>query len=173
MKHGKENRSCADMNFSTMMRNPYSDSLEVRVLSATPLELVTMLYDGAVDAVRSARAHLAAGNIHGRSRSITKAVNILIELSRSLNREAGGELSERLAGLYHFMRKSLLDANFRQTDDGLAITEKLLVSLREAWSAVSAQPTVAGSAAEEPVTAAAFQWAVMGEASLPSRHWNA
>jgi len=120
-----------------MLANPYADSLELRISSATPLELVTILYDGAIDAVRSAREHLASGEIYLRSRAVTKAVNILIELSRSLNMEAGGELSRRLSGLYDFMQRSLLDANFRQTDEGLATTEKLLTELREAWAALS------------------------------------
>jgi flagellar secretion chaperone FliS len=128
----------ADMGVrKPMLHNPYADSLETRISSATPLELVTILYDGAIEAVRAARGHLASGEIHLRSNAITKTVNILIELSRSLNMEAGGELSKRLAGLYDFMQRSLLDANFRQTDEQLATTERLLVSLREAWATLS------------------------------------
>jgi flagellar secretion chaperone FliS len=128
----------ADMGVrKPMLDNPYADSLETRISSATPLELVTILYDGAIDAVRAARGHLASREIHLRSKAITKAVNILIELSRSLNLEAGGELSKRLAGLYDFMQRSLLEANFRQTDEELATTERLLVALREAWATLS------------------------------------
>jgi flagellar protein FliS len=162
-----------------MQDNPYSKSLEARILSATPLELVVILYDEAINAVRAARAHLASKNILARGRAVSKAVSILIELSRSLNFDAGdGELSKRLAGVYAFMRSSLLDANLRQTDDGLATTERLLVSLREAWFAVSAQPSsisAAPSAAPEtPVTTApAFPWGVISEAMSPSRCWNA
>jgi flagellar protein FliS len=129
-----------------MLDNPYADSLETRISSATPLELVTILYDGAIEAVRSARGYLASGEIQLRSRAITKAVNILIELSRSLNLEVGGELSKRLAGLYDFMQQSLLDANFRQTDEGLATTESLLVSLREAWATLSHRTSPAAPA---------------------------
>jgi len=145
-----------------MTDNPYSKSLEARILAATPLELVVILYDEAISAVRAARSHLAAGNIRQRSRSVSRAVGILIELSRSLNFDAGGELSTRLAGIYGFMRDTLLEANFRQTDDGLATTEGLLVSLREAWSTVSAQamPT-------------SFPWGTVHEAQTESRSWSA
>jgi flagellar secretion chaperone FliS len=165
----------ADMVVSAMQENPYSQSLEARVLSATPMELVVILYDEAIQAVRAARTHLASKNFHARGRAVSKAVSILLELSRSLNFEAGDrELSKRLAGVYEFMRSSLLEANFRQTEDGLATTERLLVSLREAWFAVSAQPSSSSSAPETPVTAApAFPWGVIGDAMSPSRCWSA
>lgn len=163
------------MVVSAMQDNPYAKSLEARVLSATPLELVVILYDEAINAVRAARTHLASKNIHARGRAVSKAVSILLELNRSLNFEAGGgELSKRLAGVYGFMRSSLLEANFRQTDDGLETTERLLVSLRDAWFAVSAQPSPSSdvpSAAHE--TPPAFPWGVISEAMSPSRCWSA
>jgi len=156
-----------------MPDNPYSDSLEARVLSATPLELVTMLYDGALNAVRAARAQLRSGDIPGRGRSVAKAVNILIELSQSLNFEAAGELSKRLDTVYRFMRHSLLDANFRQTDEGLAATESLLVSLREAWYAVSTSQPAVADVPETAGTIPALPWGAIRETSSPSRYWSA
>jgi flagellar secretion chaperone FliS len=166
------------MVVSAMQDNPYAKSLEARVLSATPLELVVILYDEAINAVRAARAHLASKNIHARGRAVSKAVSILLELSRSLNFEAGGELSKRLSGVYKFMRSSLLEANYHQTDDGLATTERLLVSLREAWFAVSAEPSSASAApsvaAETAATAApTLPWGVIGETMSTSRCWSA
>jgi len=155
------------------MDNPYSKSLEARILAATPLELVVILYDEAISAVRAARGHLAAGNIRERSRSVSKAVNILIELSRSLNFDAGGELSLRLAGVYGFMRNTLLEANFRQTDDGLATTEKLLMSLREAWSTVSDQSMSASAARAVASLPAGFPWGTVHDAQPESRSWSA
>lgn len=135
-----------------MYENPYGTSLEARVLAATPLELVALLYDGAVEAVQAARRHLAQGNIVERGRAVAKAVKILTELYHSLNRQPADELSKRLAGLYDYMQRTLLDANFRQTDEGFAETERLLKTLREAWAQVSSQP-VPQSPVTEPVHA--------------------
>lgn len=162
------------MVFSAMKENPYAKSLEARILAATPLELVVILYDEAINAVRAARAHLAAGNIRARSRSVSKVISILIELDRSLNFEAGGELSKRLAGIYAFMRSSLTEANVRQTDEGLATTERLLVSLREAWFTVSSQSAPAPTSTEAPALEnAAFQWGAMAETVSATRSWSA
>ena len=157
-----------------MQNNPYANSLETRILSATPLELVVILYDEAIDAVRAARGHLAAGNIRARSRSISRATCILIELERSLNLEAGGELSRRLAGVYYFMRSSLTEANVRQSDEGLAATEKLLLSLREAWGAIAGQSTPVPSGGEPHSSGhPELAWGALNETIAASRSWSA
>lgn len=133
------------------MIHPYgSNYLETRVLSATPLELVGLLYEGAIDSIREARRHLAAGNIRDRGRSITKSLEIVGELASSLDRQAGGELGDRLGALYEFIQQSLMEANFRQDEEGLKHAESLLVTLQEAWSQVLA------STPAEPVGAAPY-----------------
>lgn len=131
-----------------MFENPYAASLDTQILSATPLELVRMLYDAAIDSTQAARRHLAQGRIAERTRAVTKAFDILAELYGSLDRERGGELSVRLGGLYDYMQRRLLDANFEQSDDGLAEVEGLLSSLREAWRSIDAQPVKATPVAE-------------------------
>ena len=110
--------------------------LESRVLSAEPVELVRLLYQAATASVRDARRHLAAGEITGRSRAISKAVEIVIELSASLDRERGGELAARLFQLYEYIQRRLLEANFEQTDTPLVETLGLLATLSEAWDGV-------------------------------------
>lgn len=121
-----------------MYENPYASSLETKILSANPMELVKLLYQAAIEAVQAARQHLTRGQIFERGRSVIKAVEILTELSGSLDHEKGGELSTRLAALYDYLQRILLDANFRQADDGLATAEMLLKTLNEAWSAIEA-----------------------------------
>jgi flagellar protein FliS len=127
-----------------MMMHPYGSSyLETRILSATPLELVGLLYEGAIDAVRDARHHLASGNIRERARCVTKALEIVGELASSLDRTAGGKIGDGLSALYDFIQQSLMDANFRQDDEGLRNAESLLVTLHEAWSEVIANSPAA------------------------------
>lgn len=106
------------------------------------MELVTILYENAIDAVQSARGHLAAGRIMDRGRAVSRAVVILVELSNSLDHQKGGALSQRLSALYDYMRRTLLEANRTQTDAGLAETEKLLKTLQEAWTQIA--PASAG-----------------------------
>ena len=116
------------------MTNIYDTYLEAEVLGADPIKLVHMLYRGAAEAVSAARRHLAAREIRERSRQITKAWEILFELSNSLDHNQGGDLSRRLSDLYAYMQRRLLEANQQQSDAPLAEVESLLATLSEAWA---------------------------------------
>ena len=120
-----------------MWRNAHDTYLEDRVLSAGPLELVHLLYRSCITAVGDARDHLAEGRILERARSISKACAVLMELTTSLDQERGGEISMRLAQLYDYMHRRLVDANFRQSDEGLDEVARLLTTLQEGWEEVA------------------------------------
>lgn len=124
-----------------MTNSIYDNYLETEILSADPVTLVRILYGGAVDAVASARRFLRDGVIQERSLQITKAYEILGELAGSLNHEKGGELSRNLASLYSYMQRRLIEANLKQSDAPLADVERLLCTLRGAWSAAPASPS--------------------------------
>jgi flagellar secretion chaperone FliS len=153
-----------------MWQNAQDTYLENRVLSADPLELVQLLYQAATGAVRDARSHLAAGDIGARSRAITKACRILTELAASLDHERGGELSHRLAQLYDYMQRKLIEANFNQIEAPLTEVLGLLTTLSEAWQGIKtearpAPPMNAGNAwmtapAEEAGVRTAMAWSL-------------
>jgi flagellar protein FliS len=124
--------------------SPQDAYLESKVLAADPLELVCLLYSEAGDAIRRAQAHLAGGHIAERSREITRALAILWQLSSSLDHARGGAVSRNLAGLYDYMQRRLLEANFRQQAAPLAEVEKLLATLLDGWKQIKAAPGDAG-----------------------------
>lgn len=115
---------------------PQDAYLESQVLTADPIELVRLLYRGALDATRAAAGHLAAGRIAERARQITKAHAILSQLSVSLDRVRGGALSHSLAELYDYMQRQLLDANLRQQAEPLREVENLLATLLDGWDRI-------------------------------------
>lgn len=119
-----------------MIRKTHDHYLEYEVLSADPVKLVRMLYRAAVEAVSAARAHLRKGAVRERSRQITRAMRIMHELLRSLDRESGGEIAASLAGLYAYMTERLIRANAQQIDAPLAEVERLLATLLDGWSSI-------------------------------------
>ena len=137
-----------------MWKNAQDAYLEERVLSADPLELVRLLYQSAIAAIREARRALTNGEIAARSRAISKACGILIELNAALDHSQGGVLSIRLAALYDYMLGRLLDANLQQSDAPLAEVLGLLSTLAEGWEqthlvAGPVSPNAAAPAASE------------------------
>jgi flagellar secretion chaperone FliS len=117
-----------------MRTNGYQTYLENEILSASPVRLIQMLYTAALDSIASARRCLRAGDIRARSRAITKTMRIVTELSRSLNREAGGDLSQNLANVYGYVIRLLVESNAKQLETPLDEAERLLSTLAEAWA---------------------------------------
>ncbi|HUD98683.1 MAG TPA: flagellar export chaperone FliS [Bryobacteraceae bacterium] len=133
-----------------MWRNAHETYLEERILSADPVELVHLLYQASITAVGDARRHLADGQILARARSISKACDILLELTTSLDYDRGGEMSVRLAQLYGYMHRRLVEANFRQSDGPLAEVAGLLATLMESWETVRAETRRAAAPSRTP-----------------------
>jgi flagellar protein FliS len=117
-----------------MSINSYEEN---RILSASPVELVRILYAAAVRAVENAREGLRAGDILSRSREINKAQVILLELDNSVDLSKGKEVGERLLALYDYMLGRLAAANTEQRDEPLAEVSNLLGTLQEAWAQCS------------------------------------
>jgi flagellar protein FliS len=117
--------------------------LESQIQTADPLELVRLLYRAAGDAIRSARAHMAAGRIGERSRQISKAFAILTHLAETLDHARGGTLSNNLAQLYDYMQRRLLEANQSQKAEPLAEVGNLMATLLQGWDQVRVAPQLA------------------------------
>jgi flagellar protein FliS len=135
------------------MATPARDAYLVEeILSAGPLELVRLLYRAGIASVERARQCLAAGDIRGRSDAVSKAIEILSELSQSLNPAGAPEVSQRLARLYDYMQRQLLAANFEQAEGPLVEVLGLLQTLAEAWNRVQhAEPVTSPQVWNAPV----------------------
>ena len=122
-----------------MRHHGYQHYFDNEVLSASPLKLIEMLYAAALDSIAAARRHVRQRDIPARTRAINKALQIVAELSRCLNREAGGEMSRNLAGLYAYVLRLLIQANIEQREAPLIEAESLLSTLGQAWKACTPQ----------------------------------
>jgi len=142
-----------------MSSNPFAAYLETKVLSASPVQLIHLAYEGAIEAIADARAHLAADRIQERVRSITKVQLILTELQNSLDFNKGGDMSVQLGRLYDYMQRRLTEANFKRTEEPLAEVQGLLETLDGAWKEIattSASATVAAIPEPSPVTSSSY-----------------
>jgi flagellar protein FliS len=116
-----------------MRSNAYQNYLENEVLTAEPLKLVVLLYQGALDSIAAARLQSEAGNLLERRKLIGKAQAIVWELNRTLDMNRGGDLSAQLSRLYGYICGRLGEARLNLSDQPLAEAERLLSTLLEAW----------------------------------------
>jgi flagellar secretion chaperone FliS len=110
---------------------------QTEVQSRTPVELVIMLYDGALRFIDVARASIERNDIEARGRAISRALDIISELRSTLDHEKGGELAGSLERLYAYVTGRLVDASVKRDPRPLEEATSLLRTLRDAWSEVS------------------------------------
>ena len=126
--------------------------METSVISASPHKLIVMLYDGAVVAIKSAAAHMAAGRIPEKSKAIGKAIDIINNgLRASLDKKAGGDIAANLDALYAYMTERLLMASLQNKAALLDEVQILLLDLRDAWAQIG-EPTVVPNAQQNAIS---------------------
>jgi flagellar protein FliS len=112
---------------------------QTEVQSRSPLELVVMLYDGALRFMRDARTAFDQRDIRKRGEAISRTMAIIDELQNTLDMKAGGDIAVSLDQLYTFVRERLLDASMRQDPAPVDEAIKVMTNLRDGWSEVSAR----------------------------------
>ncbi|MGE0813491.1 MAG: flagellar export chaperone FliS [Vicinamibacterales bacterium] len=122
---------------------------QTEVQSRTPLELVVMLYDGALRFLHQAREAVERGDIAARRDATARALAIVGELQSTLNLAEGGEIAQRLDGLYTYVNGRILQAAGDNTTAPLDDATRVMTSLRDSWAAI------ATPAAETPIRGAA------------------
>ncbi len=126
---------------------PWNAYRQITTQTASPGQLVLMLYDGALQFLEKALTGFdmddPADAYETINNHILRTQAILHELNSTLNIEAGGRLAETLRSLYVYMDERLTEANLRKTPDGIRETVRRLTVLRDAWCEMlrqSAQP---------------------------------
>ena len=110
--------------------------ISTQVSTADRLQLVVMLYDGAITFLKQAKEKMAAQDAAGKGLFIGKALDIIAELNASLNFQEGKEVAANLFHLYNFMTAHLTRANLNWDTVALEDVVKMLSSLRDAWEEV-------------------------------------
>lgn len=111
--------------------------VESGVMSASPHQLISMLFDGAGTAIRAAALHMREGQVAEKGKAISKALDIVNNgLLAALDREKGGELADRMASLYDYIARLLLNANLRNDPASLDEAGRLLADLGETWKQI-------------------------------------
>jgi flagellar secretion chaperone FliS len=116
--------------------NPYARPQayrEASVMTASPEQLVVMLYDGAGRFLRQAEGSMVEGSWLQASERLTRAEAIIDELLATLDMDAG-EIAERLQAIYIFCKTRLIEARIERDPVRVEQVARLLAELRGAWA---------------------------------------
>lgn len=110
---------------------------KANVAARSPLELVVLLYDGALASIARARDSAGTGDLVTKGAAVTKALAIVAHLQGTLDMEAGSEIAENLDRLYVFVTDRLIEFNVQGRAEALDEAARVLTTLRDAWSTVA------------------------------------
>ncbi|KZE31741.1 flagellar protein FliS [Crenobacter luteus] len=120
-------------------RDYHAINLEAQTATASPVQLVLVLFDGLIDELARARGHMEGRRYEQKGESITRCINILNGLSSALDFESGGEVVSNLARLYDYCAYRLYDGSARLDVAALDEVAGLLHTLKGGWMGVLEQ----------------------------------
>lgn len=115
------------------MANASDAYLRNAVLTATPEQLHLMLYDGAIRFTRQAIDGLEDHNWEAGFEGFSRAQKIIAEMLSSLNYKVDRALCNRMASLYNFIYRKLIEAGVSRNPAPAKEALKLLEYQRETW----------------------------------------
>lgn len=105
-----------------------------QILTASPEQILVMLYDAAIRFTRQAVIGIETGDRVQKLEGVSRAMAIITEFANTLDHNIGGEIAADLDALYAFMNNELGKANLNNDIEKLKVVETLLVDLRGTWA---------------------------------------
>lgn len=117
-----------------MSQQAAANYLRTKVLTATPEQLQLMLYDGAIRFTEQARAALQKADYEASYNGISRTQKIITELNGALKHDVAPELCGKLASLYNFVYRKLIEANVEHKVESIDEALSILRYQRETWA---------------------------------------
>ena len=122
-----------------MLPNPYQQYKATKVQTASSVELVVMLYQGAVKFIRLGIDALQRDDSRAAHTNIVRAQDIIVELRGSLNNEDGGQIAGQLASVYDYCFRRLVLANVKKDSEPAREVAGIMRDLGMAWQQIALQ----------------------------------
>jgi flagellar protein FliS len=100
---------------------------------ATPIELVVLLYDAAIDDMRRALAAMQKSDVEARAAHVQHALMVLQQLQGTLDFERGGGAAHQFEQFYNVVRAKLLEAQIRNSPELMGEQIRFMSEVRECW----------------------------------------
>jgi|CeladaMinimDraft_18_1061708.scaffolds.fasta_scaffold00758_3 flagellar protein FliS len=115
----------------SVLQSPYKAYQQNAVQTASPGQLVVMLYDGAIRFTKAGIDGIAKRKYMDANTNLKKAQSIIHELIAALNHDI--PISKDLVRIYEYMLHCLIQANVKKDVKPAEEVVAHLEELREAW----------------------------------------
>ncbi len=115
---------------------------KMQIETADPATLILMLFDRAIVLLDKAKNEIIEKQYEEKGYSLTKANEIIAELSGTLDMEKGGEIATSLLRLYNFVMREIIDADTNLNTNAIDNARRIMSELRESWVRIKDNPNV-------------------------------
>lgn len=115
-----------------MQRNPYESYKKQSIMTMTPGDMLTMLYDEILKELASAKRAIERKNFTEVNRALQKAQRILNHLKATLDFKY--DISKNLDSLYDFFIQKIVTANIKKDASELDEISPMIQELRETYA---------------------------------------
>ena len=122
-----------------MLPNPYQQYRATKVQTAGSVDLVVMLYQGAVRFIRLGIEAMEREDPQTAHANVVRAQDILVELRGSLNHEDGGQIAGQLSNVYDYCFRRLVTANVKKDPEAAREVVGIMRDLGTAWQQIATQ----------------------------------
>jgi len=109
------------------------------VAGASPLQLIIMLYDGALKFLGNGKLAMAQKDLYQQNDQLQRAQKIITELMSCLDMEKGGEIATNLFALYSYAYNEIIMGNVEDDPSKIEHAMAVLTQLRESWVTLEQQ----------------------------------
>lgn len=121
--------------------------LENELLNRPKEWLVPLLYEHLLVNLNRAAVQMEMRDIEGKSASLTRAMDILMELSGSLDHDQGGAIAGQLSALYSFFASEIMAVGRNLDAARLRKNIAIIAELHDAWVKAAEQVAPRGALA--------------------------
>jgi flagellar protein FliS len=153
------------------------DTYHARALEgASAVELTIALYDGIIRFMHNAIAAVEQRDVEGRRAAVKRAMDIIVHLQATLDKDVGGKPAESLSDFYVAMFALMLQGSQASSRNKFEQVIANVRKVRDAWKQVAADPNVNQSASSPRSTSAGLPadraW-VPGDGGQTAISWTA
>lgn len=114
-----------------MLKNPYQNYKQQSVMTMTPGEMLTMLYDEIVKQLNTGKIAIRNKDLAATNQALQKAQRILSHLIKTL--DDSYPVSQNLSSLYDYFKKQIIQANIKKDVSPLDEIIPMIIDLRDTY----------------------------------------
>ena len=111
------------------------------IMTASPIELVIMLYDGCLRQLRAAKTNIINHNYQDANKALQRTQDIVAELSSSLDCRV--EISHQLMQIYEYVTWKTREINATKDAGQVDEIEGIMSGLKDAWVQIKGSCSIA------------------------------